>query len=84
MTYALRIRRSVERELDRLPEFVFRRINERLLSLEHNPRPPGVKRLSHRGEYRLRVGDYRVLYAVDDAKKTVEIVSVGHRREVYR
>jgi mRNA interferase RelE/StbE len=73
-----------ERDLNRLPDFVFRRINERLLSLEDDPRPPGVKRLSHRGEYRLRVGDYRVLYEVDDKEKTVEIVSVGHRRDVYR
>jgi mRNA interferase RelE/StbE len=84
MKYSLRIRRSAERELNRLPDFVFRRINERLLSLEDDPRPPGVKRLSHRGEYRLRVGDYRVLYEVDDKEKTVEIVSVGHRRDVYR
>lgn len=84
MRYSLRIRRSAEKDLNRLPEFVFGRINERLLSLEDDPRPHGTKRLSHRGEYRLRVGDYRVLYEIDDKRKIVEIVSVGHRRDVYR
>ncbi len=49
-----------------------------------NPRPPGAKTL-HGGEgYRVRVGDYRILYMVDDALKRVEIFSLAHRREVYR
>ena len=52
-------------------------------SLEENPRPRGVQKLSGREEYRLRVGDYRILYVIDDGNHTVTIVAVGHRHEVY-
>jgi len=84
MRYTLRVRRSAEKELDRLPEFIHERLSRRILGLEDNPRPQGAKKLSHREEYRLRVGQYRVLYTIDDEHKIVEIVAVGHRREVYR
>ncbi len=84
MRYTLRVRRSAEKELDRLPEFIHERLSRRILGLEDNPRPQGAKKLSNREEYRLRVGQYRVLYTIDDEHKIVEIVAVGHRREVYR
>ena len=60
------------------------RIIRRILSLEDNPRPRGTKKLSGREEYRLRVGDYRVLYTVDDEDGAVLVIAVGHRGEVYR
>ncbi|MEK6525383.1 MAG: type II toxin-antitoxin system RelE/ParE family toxin [Nitrospirota bacterium] len=84
MRYTLRVRRSAEKELDRLPESIHERLSRRILGLEDNPRPQGAKKLSNREEYRLRVGQYRVLYTIDDEHKIVEIVAVGHRREVYR
>lgn len=84
MRYPLRVRRSAEKELDRLPESIHERLSRRILGLEDNPRPQGAKKLSNREEYRLRVGQYRVLYTIDDEHKIVEIVAVGHRREVYR
>ena len=84
MKYTVRLKRSAEKELDDLPERVHNRIVERLLALEQNPRPRGVKKLKGRAEeYRLRVGDYRVLYVVDDAAQVVEIIAVRHRREAY-
>lgn len=83
MSYQVRILHYAEKEMDRLPATVHARLSKRILSLEENPRPRGVKKLSGRDEYRLRVGDYRILYVIDDANNTVIIVAVGHRHEVY-
>jgi len=84
MNYTVHLKRSAEKELDDLPDPIHNRIVERLLALEQNPRPRGVKKLKGRAEeYRLRVGDYRVLYVVDDAAQVVEIMAVRHRREAY-
>ena len=60
------------------------RISRKLLELEDNPRPHGIQKLHGQDRYRIRIGDYRVLYIIDDRAQTVEIVAVGHRRDVYR
>ena len=60
------------------------RIIKRLLTLKANPRPQGAKKLGGGDRYRIRVGDYRVLYTIDDALQKIEVSAVGHRREVYR
>ena len=83
MSYAVFIIRSVEKEIERLSVAIQARLSTKILSLESNPRPRGVKKLSGREEYRLRVGDYRILYIIDDRKHIVTVVAVGHRREVY-
>jgi mRNA interferase RelE/StbE len=82
--YQVRIIPSAEKEMNKLPALVHRRISGRILSLEDNPRPTSAKKLSGREEYRLRVGDYRVLYTIDDRGHVVTVFSVGHRRQVYR
>jgi len=82
--YEIRILRSAEKELDKLPIAVHSRISNKILSLEKNPRPRGAKKLSGREEYRLRVGNYRILYTVSDDDGAVTIIAVGHRREAYR
>jgi len=84
MTYTVRVRRSAEKELERLDDSTHARLARHILDLRHTPRPQGIKKLSNREEYRLRVGQYRILYSIDDEEKIVEIVSVGHRRDVYR
>ena len=84
MPYQVLIKRSAEKELDALPANVRDRIVARLLALEGNPRPSGTKKLQGEESYRLRVGDYRVLYTVDDPQRAVTIYAIGHRREVYR
>ena len=84
MKYEVRVIPAAEREMDKLPTPIHTRISRRILSLEDNPRPKGTKKLSGREEYRLRVGDYRVLYTVDDKNSIVTIFTVGHRREAYR
>ena len=82
--YAVLIKRSAEKEVDRLSPKVFNRVVDAILRLEANPRPRGSTKLRGAEGYRLRIGPYRVLYIVDDARKVVEVVAVGHRREVYR
>ena len=83
MSYEVRILRSAEKEMDRLPATIRARLSQRILSLEENPRPRGIKKLSGREEYRLRAGSYRILYVIDDGNHTVTILAIGHRREVY-
>jgi mRNA interferase RelE/StbE len=83
VSYEVHTIRSAEKELDRLPTTVHARLSKRILALEDNPRPRGIKKLSGREEYRLRVGDYRILYIIDDKKHIITIFAVGHRREVY-
>ena len=84
MRYEVILKRSAEKELDRLDGSVFDRVSRRLEDLEGNPRPMGVKKLSGQNGYRIRVGDYRVLYEIEDAHKKVVVSAVRHRREAYR
>jgi mRNA interferase RelE/StbE len=60
------------------------RVTKRIEGLAADPRPPGCEKLSGQDRYRVRQGDYRILYEVDDPGLVVTIVKIGHRREVYR
>lgn len=82
--YSVLIKRSAEKETDRLPSSTFKRVAQAILNLERDPRPKGSKRLRGAKDYRLRVGEYRILYSVDDDARLVEVIAVGHRRKVYR
>jgi mRNA interferase RelE/StbE len=84
MPYVVYLKRSAEKELDCLPTAIHERILQRLISLKDNPRPPGAKRLQSREEYRIRVGNYRILYIINDKEKKIEIASIAHRKKVYR
>ncbi|MBI5816026.1 MAG: type II toxin-antitoxin system RelE/ParE family toxin [Nitrospinae bacterium] len=74
----------MEKELDALPDRVCERIINAIAALARLPVPRGAVKLRGRDEYRIRVGDYRVLYIVDIPAKTIEIVAVAHRKEAYR
>ena len=84
MKYEVILKRSAEKELDRLSGSVCERVTRRLEELEENPRPMGIKKLTDEDSYRIRVGDYRVLYEIDDAAKKIQVFAVRHRREAYR
>jgi mRNA interferase RelE/StbE len=56
----------------------------RVRELARDPRPEGCQKLSGEGDYRIRQGSYRVIYSIDDAERTVRILKIGHRKEVYR
>jgi len=84
MPYQVLLKRSAEKELDALPASVRERVVARLLDLEENPRPIGVTKLQGQASYRLRVGNYRVLYTIDDTDRLVTLYAIDHRYEVYR
>jgi mRNA interferase RelE/StbE len=82
--YELLIKRSAAKELEALPTTYRRHIAARIQKLSAEPRPPGVEKLSGAEQYRIRQGDYRVLYEIDDGRKVVTIVRIAHRRDVDR
>ncbi len=84
MRYQVLLSKSVQKELDRLPNAIANRILVRLAGLETNPRPADVKKLKGRDAWRIRVGDYRVIYEIHDRVLQVIVITVGHRREIYR
>jgi mRNA interferase RelE/StbE len=84
MKFQVILPKSVQKELDRLPDEITKRILARLAGLEINPRPPDVKKLKGREAWRIRVGDYRVIYEIHDRVLHIIVITVGHRREIYR
>ncbi len=84
MAYTVLLKKSAEKELGILPTNIHDRLVERLVALKEDPRPIGSKKLRGREEYRVRAGDYRILYTVDDREKVIMVFSIAHRREVYR
>ena len=83
MTYAVELG-PVRKDLRALDDKTRRRILRAIVALEVNPRPPGATKLRGSELWRVRVGDYRVLYSIEEARLVVLVVKIGHRREVYR
>jgi mRNA interferase RelE/StbE len=83
-SYKVLIRRSAVGELGRIPKKDLHRVVERIWALATDPRPKGSEKLSAQERYRTRQGDYRIVYAINDDRRTVEVVKIGHRSEVYR
>lgn len=84
MSYALFILPRAQKELGKLPHDAFARSRDAIRALAQEPRPRGCSKLTGRDGWRIRVGDYRVIYEIDDAHQTVTILHIGHRRDVYR
>jgi mRNA interferase RelE/StbE len=82
--YSLEIKQSAQKELDSLDDAVFARVDRKILALADNPRPARCKKLKgYKDLWRIRVGEMRVVYVIDDSAKLVSVVRVAHRREVY-
>lgn len=81
--YKIEIKKSAQKELKSLPNKELKKIIEKISSLATNPRPTGCKKLSGDEKYRIRVGNYRVLYSIEDNILVIFIVKVGHRKNVY-
>ncbi len=84
MSHKIILPRSAQKAMDRLPDEVAARIMNALDGLKDQPRPPGCKKLRGENAWRVRVGDYRVIYEIHDKVLQVVVVTIGHRREVYR
>lgn len=83
MTYAVSILPVAVREIRKLPPEARRRVQAAIELLADDPRPPAAKKLTARPEWRVRTGDYRVLYRIDDGVLTIVVVHAGHRRDIY-
>jgi mRNA interferase RelE/StbE len=84
MMYQLVIERNAQKQLAKISTGNYDKIIEALKDLIHNPRPHGYKKLKGRPGYRIRVGDYPIIYAIEDNILIVYILDVDHRKDVYR
>ena len=83
-SHAVELKPSARKELESLPDNVLARVVSKLESLAHEPRPAGCKKLKgYKDQWRIRIGDWRVVYIVDDKARLVSVTRVAHRREVY-
>jgi len=83
--YEVYIEKTAENDLKRLPTITFNRVIPHIKELAESPRPPGCRKLTgSKNDWRIRIGDYRVLYEIDEKARAVRIMRVRHRREVYR
>lgn len=82
--YQVQISNRAAKALEKLPDDSYERITEAIQELAQNPRPPGCKKLKGRQGYRIRVGDYGVVYEIEDDRLLVLVIDIGHRREIYR
>ena len=82
--YEVRLHPEAARAFRRLRGTVRDRIENAIDGLATDPRPRGAAKLAGRDDFRIRVGDYRIVYAVDDAERLVLVARIAHRREVYR
>lgn len=84
MPCLVELKRTAEKELEQLPAKIHDRIVDVLFSLKENPLPHGVNKLHGREGFRIRVGDYRILYIYSEREKKAEVFSIAHRKDVYR
>jgi mRNA interferase RelE/StbE len=84
MKYSLFILPRAQKELEALGETEYQRIKEAILRLADNPRPADCSKLVGREGWKIRVGNYRVIYEINDQAKKVIVLHIGHRRDVYR
>lgn len=84
--YTITIKPSALKELKWLPKSIVIKVGKAIDSLAEHPRPSGVKKLKDSTEnlYRIRVGDYRIIYTIDDEIKIVEVSKIGHRKDIYK
>ena len=76
---------TAERDLDRLPKSLYKRVIKELITLEENPRPRGSRKIvGSISDWRVRVGDYRIVYEIREEEKEIRVMRIKHRREAYR
>jgi len=84
MTYLVSILRRAQKEIEDLPASDAARVRAAIAGLAEDPRPPGCIKLTDRNGWRIRIGDFRVIYEINDGQLLVTVVQVGNRRDIYR
>ena len=82
--YRVELRRLAQRGLERLPKSDFQSVSEAIADLAGTPRPRGIEKVRGTDLWRIRQGDYRIVFEISDREQLVTVVRVGHRREIYR
>jgi mRNA interferase RelE/StbE len=83
MDYSLSFSKQALKELEKINEPFYSNIKQAIINLTNNPRPQGYKKLKGRDGYRIRIGNYRVIYDVFDAELLIDIITLGHRNDIY-
>ena len=83
MAYFLQFSRQAFKDLEKINEPFYAQIKQAILNLANNPRPQGCKKLVNRKGYRIRIGNYRVIYEIFDTNLVIDVITVGHRKDVY-
>lgn len=81
--YNVLIDKPVLKELEKIPQPDYARIKETILNLARNPRPAGYKKLKNRIGYRVRQGNYRIIYNIFENKLIIQVLAIGHRKDIY-
>jgi len=84
MTYIVLLSKTVEKELEKMDNNIYKPIINAIIELGNNPRPNGCKKLKGREAYRIRVGNYRIIYEIIDNQLIVDVIVIGHRKEIYK
>ena len=84
MSYRIYIEKSAQKTLSKIPVSDQDKIIETIKNFSANPRPPGVKKLSNRDAWRIRIGNYRIIYEIEDNRLIVIVINIGHRKDIYR
>jgi len=82
--YKIFFKKSALKELENIPKSTLQRILKKIQELPNNPKPAGSQKLSNYNLYRVRQGDYRIVYFIDNKKLEVQIFKIGHRKEIYK
>ncbi len=82
--YLINLTKHASKQLDKLPIAVAELLSKSLYKLSDNPRPNGYKKLKGREGYRIRIGNYRIIYTIEDNILTIVIIDIGHRKDIYR
>lgn len=81
--YSLVISKTAQKQLDKLSDTIAAPLIDTIQNLAHTPRPHGCKKLKGRNGYRIRKGNYRIIYDIHDNILTIEIIALGHRKNIY-
>jgi mRNA interferase RelE/StbE len=83
MVYSVNFSRQAYKDLEKINEPFYTPIKQAILNLTENPRPQGCKKLVGRDGYRIRIGNYRVIYEIFDTELLVDVIAIGHRKDIY-
>ena len=81
--YTIVLSKKAQKQLDKLPDNIAEPIFEAISLLENEPRPSGCKKLQGRDGFRIRIGNYRVIYEINDNELVIDVITLGHRKDIY-